>query len=187
MASLVAGANAALTAENPNLTEIMVGLGWSVIASRGPQSELVPLALMCDAGGRVLSDAHLVFFNQLASPEAAVVFSRSEDQEQIDVHLPGVPEEVAKIVFAVYADPEIRGPGTFAAVRDAYIRVVDASGGADGVELVRFDVAPGKLDTITAMMFGELYRHRDGWKFRALGQGYTTGLRGLAADFGFGV
>ena len=183
MGSLVAGANAALTVENPGLTDVMVGLGWSVIASRGPQAELVPLALLCDGTGRVLSDAHLVFFNQLASPDASVVFAGTKDQEQIDVHLPGVPEQVVKIVFAVYADPEIRGPGTFAAVRDAYIHVA----GPDGRELVRFDIVPGKLDSITAMMFGELYRHRDGWKFRALGQGYTTGLRGLAADFGFGA
>lgn len=183
MASLVAGANAALTTENPDLTDVMVGLGWSVIPSRGPQAELVPLALMCDGEGRVLSDAHLVFFNQLASPDAAVVFSGDEDQEQIDVHLPGVPEQVAKIVFAVYADPEIRGTATFGAVRDAYIRIA----AADGRELVRFDITGGKLDSITAMMFGELYRHRDGWKFRALGQGYTTGLRGLASDFGFDI
>lgn len=183
MAGLVAGANAALTTENPGLTDVMVGLGWSVIPSRGPQSELVPLTIMCDAEGRALSDAHLVFFNQIASPEGSVVFSGTEDREQIDVHLPGVPAEVAKIVFVVYADPEIRGPGTFGAVRDAYIRVATSG----GRELVRFELPAANLDAITAMMFGELYRHRDGWKFRALGQGYTTGLRGLATDFGFGI
>lgn len=183
MASLVAGANAALTAENPGLTDVMVGLSWSAIPSRGPQAELVPLVILCGAGGRALSDEHLVFFNQLASPDGAVVFSGTEDQEQVDVHLPGVPDQVTKMVFAVYADPEVRGTGTFVAVRSAYIRVVRP----DGRELVRFELPAGKLDTITAMMFGELYRHRDGWKFRALGQGYTTGLRGLAADFGFDI
>ena len=183
MASLIAGANAALTAENPDLTDVMVGLGWSAVASRGPQAELVPLVIMCDAAGRALSDAHLVFFNQLASPDGAVVFSGTEDQEQVDVYLPGVPKEVAKIIFAVYADPEIRGTGTFVAVRDAYIRVATP----DNRELIRFELPAGKLDNITAMMFGELYRHREAWKFRALGQGYTTGLRGLASDFGFDI
>ena len=181
MGTLVAGANAALTAENPGLASVLVGLGWNVIPSRGPQSELVPLTLLCGADGRVLSDDHLVFFNQIASPDAAVRFAGEEDEEQIDVDLSRVPDTVSKIVFAVYADPELRGPGTFAAVRSAYIRVART----DGSELVRFDLPSANRDSITAMMFGELYRHRSDWKFRALGQGYTTGLRGLAADFGF--
>ncbi|KAD3515051.1 TerD family protein [Arthrobacter yangruifuii] len=181
MGTLVAGANAALTGENPGLTSVLVGLGWDVIPSRGPASELVPLTLLCGADGRVLSDAHLVFFNQIASPEASVTFQGDDDTEQIDVDLSRVPDAVSKIVFAVYADPEMRGPGTFAAVRSAYIRVARP----DGRELVRFDLPAANRDTITAMMFGELYRHRTDWKFRALGQGYTTGLRGLAADFGF--
>ncbi|MCQ2001505.1 TerD family protein [Arthrobacter zhaoxinii] len=181
MGTLVAGANAALTAENPGLTSVMVGLGWDVIPSRGPASELVPLTLLCGSDGRVLSDAHLVFFNQIASPEGSVLFEGDDDTEQIDVDLSRVPDAVSKIVFAVYADPEMRGPGTFAAVRSAYVRVARP----DGRELVRFDLPAANRDTITAMMFGELYRHRTDWKFRALGQGYTTGLRGLAADFGF--
>ncbi len=181
MGTLVAGANAALTAENPGLTSVMVGLGWNVIPSRGPQSELVPLTLLCGPDGRVLSDDHLVFFNQIASPDASVQFAGEEDEEQIDIDLSRVPEAVTKIVFAVYADPEVRGPGTFSAVRSAYIRVARTDGG----ELVRFDLPSANRDSITAMMFGELYRHRSDWKFRALGQGYTTGLRGLAADFGF--
>lgn len=181
MGTLVAGANAALTAENPGLTSILVGMGWDVIPSRGPQSELVPLTLLCGSDGRVLSDDHLVFFNQIASPEASVQFLGEEDDEQIDVDLSRVPAQVSKIVFAVYADPEMRGPGNFAAVRSAHIRVARPNGS----ELVRFDLPAANRDTITAMMFGELYRHREDWKFRALGQGYTTGLRGLAADFGF--
>ncbi|MDF2442957.1 MAG: tellurium resistance protein TerD, partial [Subtercola sp.] len=49
MATLIPGANAALTAENPGLTEVLVGFGWEVIPSRGPRAELVPLAIMCDA------------------------------------------------------------------------------------------------------------------------------------------
>lgn len=179
MGNLVAGANAALTAENPGLTTLLVGLGWTSVHGRGPQAELVPLAVMCDAAGLALSSDHLVFFNQLASPEGSVTFAGDEDQEQIDVDLGLVPDEVAKIAFIVYVDPEIRGPGTFSAVRQAYIRV--AAG--DDRELVRFDVPLNPEGNINAMMFGELYRHRQDWKFRALGQGYTTGLRGVATDF----
>lgn len=183
MASLVPGANAALTMENPGLTSVMVGLGWSVIPSRGPQAELVPAAIVCDSSGRAISDDHLVFFNQIASPDGAVAFVGGEDQEQIDVNFELVPPEVAKIAFIVYVDPDVRGPGTFGSVRRAHIRVADAK----DRELVRFDIPAGAKDNINAMMFGELYRHGGGWKFRALGQGYATGLQGVADDFRISV
>jgi tellurium resistance protein TerD len=179
MAAMVAGANAALTAENPGLHELLVGFGWETIPSRGPQAELVPLAIMCGADGRSLSNDHLVFFNQVVSADGSVTFDDDEDDEEIDVDLSLVPAEVAKIVFLVYVDPDVRGAGNFSAVRSAYIRVASP----EGRELVRFVVPAGDNRTINVMMFGELYRHREDWKFRALGQGYTTGLRGVAADF----
>lgn len=179
MASMVAGSNAALTAENPGLEKVLLGIGWDMVPSRGPQAELVPMVIMCGRDGRALSDDHLVFFNQIVSPDGSVAFAGTEDQEQIDVHLPGVPESVAKIVVLLYVDPDVRGPGTFAAVKNAYLRVAN---GQDR-ELLRFNVPRGNLDKINAMILGELYRHSGGWKFRALGQGYETGLAAVAADF----
>jgi tellurium resistance protein TerD len=187
MGTMVAGANASLTAENPHLNRLVVGLGWSVVASKGPQAEPVAAAILCARDGSALSNEHMVFFNQIASPEGSVGYSTEdsgaflgeEDQEQIDVDLPGVPEDVAKICFVVYIDPELRGPGTFSTVRDAYIRVANT----DNFEFLRFDVPTSTATNINAMVFGELYRHASGWKFRAIGQGYSTGLRGVAADF----
>lgn len=183
MATLVAGANAALTAENPGLDHVVVGMGWDSIPSNGPQAELVPFALMCDASGEALSNDHLVFFNQLVSADSSMAFIGDGDQEQIDVQLSLVPEEVTKIIFLAYVDPEFRGQGTFAAVRRGHIRVATANNS----ELVRFDLNMEALDSVTAMIFGELYRHRSDWKFRALGQGYKTGLAGVAKDFGIAL
>lgn len=183
MATLVAGGNAALTAENPGLDHIVVGMGWDSIPSNGPQAELVPFALMCDASGEAVSNDHLVFFNQLVSADSSMAFIGDGDQEQIDVQLNLVPEEITKIIFLAYVDPEFRGQGTFAAVRSSHIRVATAN----NKELVRFDLKVDKLESITAMIFGELYRHRSDWKFRALGQGYSTGLAGVAKDFGIAL
>lgn len=180
MASLVAGANAALTAENPGLNHVVVGMAWDVIPSHGPQTELVPFAVMCDSSSQAISNDHLVFFNQLVSADASVTFIGEDDTEQIDVALDQVPANVSKIIFLLYADPEFRGPGNFSSVRSGHIRV--ATG--DNRELVRFELPTNGLESVTAMIFGELYRHRDDWKFRALGQGYSTGLAGVAKDFG---
>jgi len=180
MTALIPGANAALTAENPGLTELMIGFGWEIIPSRGPQAELVPLAILCDAHGKSISNDHLVFFNQIESQDGSVSFHDDRDAEEIDVDLARVPAEVAKIVFMVYVDPDVRGVGNFSSVRSSYVRVATR----DNRELVRFVVPPSANGTVDVLMFGELYRYRDDWKFRALGQGYSTGLRGVAADFG---
>ena len=176
---MVAGSNAALTAENPGLGKVLLGIGWNMVPSRGPQAEPVPMVIMCGADGRAVSDEHLVFFNQIASPEGSVAFAGTEDQEQVDVDLSGVPEAVHKIVVLLYIDPDVRGPGTFAAVRNTYLRVADER----NRELLRFNVPAMNIDKVNAMILGELYRHAGGWKFRALGQGYETGLAAVAADF----
>jgi tellurite resistance protein TerA len=84
---------------------------------------------------------------------------------------------VDRIVLAASADG-----GTFGQVEGLYIRVVDAS---DGSEIARFDSADATVET--AFVLGELYRRQGGWKFRAVGQGYGSGLAGLATDFGISV
>ncbi|GAB4098415.1 TerD family protein [Sinomonas halotolerans] len=187
MASMVAGSNAPLTAENPGLGGVLVGMGWQTVPSNGPQSEITSMAIVCGADGRALTPEHLVFFNQLTTAGGSVAFAESPgapaDVEQVDVDFGLVPAEVAKIAFLAYVDPELRGPGTFGAVRSAYIRLARP----DGRELLRFDIPPMHGDRIKAMMFGELYRHRDDWKFRALGQGYENGLAGVAQDFGLAL
>jgi tellurium resistance protein TerD len=137
------------------------------------------MVIMCGPDGRAVSDEHLVFFNQIASPEGSVAFAGTEDQEQIDVDLARVPEAVSKIAVLVYIDPDVRGAGTFAPVRNTYLRVADER----NRELLRFNVPPMNMDKVNAMILGELYRHAGGWKFRALGQGYETGLAAVAADF----
>lgn len=179
MATLIAGANAALTAENPDLDRVLLGFGWQVIPSRGPQTELVSAAILCGDDGKALSNDHLVFFNQIETDDGSVRFDSEADDEEIDVDLARVPAEVAKIAFVVYVDPDVRGAGDFSAVRTAYVRVATKQ----GRELVRFDVPLDDIRSSHAVLIGELYRHRHDWKFRAIGQGYGAGLAGVAADF----
>jgi tellurium resistance protein TerD len=71
----------------------------------------------------------------------------------------------------------------FGQVRNAFIRVVND---ADNSELARYDLSED-ASTETAMVFGEVYRSGSDWKFRAVGQGYASGLRGIAQDFGINV
>jgi tellurium resistance protein TerD len=176
---LVRGSNTSLSELLPILGTVVVGFGWKVIEGKGPIAEMVPSAIVCNAAGLALSDEHLVFFNQLATPDGAVEYVQ-DDEEQIEVDLAAIPEAVDKLVFVVYADPDLRHPGNFGAVRNAYLRICDRS----GAEMVRYDIEDSADIDVTAMIFGEIYRHRDTWKVRAVGQGYKTGLTGVAKDFG---
>ncbi|MEU1619632.1 TerD family protein [Streptomyces sp. NPDC058864] len=188
--SLSKGGNVSLTKEAPNLTAVIVGLGWDARTTTGADFDLDASALLTGTEGKVLSDQHFVFFNNLRSPDGSVEHTGDNitgegegDDEQIKVNLAGVPAEVAKIVFPVSIyDAETRQQ-SFGQVRNAFIRVVNQ---ADDKELARYDLTED-ASTETAMVFGELYRHGAEWKFRAIGQGYASGLRGIAQDFGVNV
>ena len=179
---LEAGANTSLTSLNPLLTDITVGFGWTVIASNSPQTELVPAAVLCDADGHAINDDSVAFFNQLSTPDGSTKYIVGTDEEQLDVNLAGIPANVEKVVFVVFVDPDVRKPGTFASVRDAYIRVADR----DNTDIVRFRV-PRTDEPVTAMNFAELYRYNGQWKFRALGDGYINGVDGVAKAFRFTI
>ncbi|WP_171169177.1 TerD family protein [Streptomyces sp. I05A-00742] len=188
--TLAKGGNVSLSKEAPGLTAVTVGLGWDVRTTTGADYDLDASALLCDVLGKVPSDQHFVFFNNLRSPEGSVVHSGDNltgggdgDDEQIQVDLAAVPADVDKVVFPVSIYDAAQRGQSFGQVRNAFIRVVNR---ADGRELARYDLTED-ASTETAMVFGELYRHGEEWKFRAIGQGYASGLAGIAQDFGVKV
>ncbi len=188
--SLQKGGNVSLTKAAPNLVSVLVGLGWDVRTTTGVDFDLDASAMMCAEGGKVLSDQHFVFFNNLKSPDGSVEHTGDNltgegegDDEAIKVALTTVPANVVKIVFPVSIYEAEARSQNFGQVTNAFIRVVDSS---NGTELARYDLTED-ASTETAMVFGELYRHNSEWKFRAIGQGYASGLRGIAADYGVSV
>jgi len=188
--SLSKGGNVSLTKEAPGLTAVSVGLGWDARTTTGADFDLDASALMVGTSGKILSDQHFVFFNNLQSPDGSVQHTGDNltgagegDDEVINVNLANVPQECDKVVFTVSIyEAESRGQ-SFGQVRNAFIRVVNQ---ADGREITRYDLTED-ASTETAMVFGELYRSGAEWKFRAVGQGYSSGLRGIAQDFGVNV
>src|ERR1700712_3288058 len=188
--SLSKGGNVSLTKQAPGLSAVLIGLGWDERTTSGQAFDLDASALMVGAAGKILSDQHFVFFNNLSSPDGSVEHtgdnltgSGEGDDEQIKVDLALVPAEVQTIVFPVSIyDAESRRQN-FGQVRNAFIRVVNQ---ADGAELTRYDLSEDASNE-TAMIFGEVYRNGAEWKFRAVGQGYQSGLAGIARDFGVSV
>lgn len=188
--SLSKGGNVSLTKAAPNLTAVVVGLGWDVRSTTGTDFDLDASAIGLGADKKALSDQHFVFFNNLKTPDGSIEHTGDNltgegegDDEQIKVDLAAVPPNVDSIVFPVSIyDADARSQ-SFGQVRNAFIRVVNQ---ADNNELARYDLTED-ASTETAMVFGELYRNGAEWKFRAVGQGYASGLSGIARDFGVNV
>jgi tellurium resistance protein TerD len=188
--SLSKGGNVSLSKEAPGLKAVLVGLGWDVRTTSGSDFDLDASALLLGTNGKILSDQHFIFFNNLTSPDGSVEHTGDNltgegegDDEVIKVNLDGVPQDVDKVVVTVSIYDAEGRQQSFGQVRNAFIRVVNQ---ADNKEITRYDLSED-ASTETAMIFGELYRNGPEWKFRAVGQGYSTGLAGIARDFGVNV
>ncbi|MGW1913825.1 TerD family protein [Streptomyces sp. NPDC002076] len=159
-------------------TALRVELGWR----SGPGVPDADASALLLATGRVRSDDDFVFYNQPAHPSGAVRHEGKRTAaagvtDTLSVDLARVEGSIERIVLAASADG-----GTFGQVPGLYIEVTDA---VSGQAVARFD-SPGAT-VETAFVLGEFYRRQGGWKFRAVGQGYSSGLEGLATDFGITV
>ncbi|WP_282699602.1 TerD family protein [Streptomyces sp. CC219B] len=142
-------------------------------------------ALLLGPDGRVRSDEDFVFYNQPRHPSGQVRrLGMKRDAEgptdTIQTDLAGVEPDVSQILLVASAEDV-----TFDRVPGLRILLYDAAV-ADGEPLAYFDIKP-ETGEETALICGELYRRGEGWKFRALGEGYSNGLKGLATDFGISV
>ena len=170
--ALAPGANRALPSDTARLDLVV---GW-----RDGEADVDASALLVTPDRRVRSDADLVFFNQPASPEGSVNHlgrtGGDAPQERIAVDLDSVPSGVDAVVVAVS-----RADGTFGDLEELRLLVQDGA----GVALAA--CTAGSATTETALVLGEVYRHAGGWKVRAVGQGWDSGLAGLARDYGVSV
>ncbi|MFD4634447.1 TerD family protein [Streptomyces sp. NPDC058284] len=134
--------------------------------------------LLLTADGKVRSDDDFIFFNQPAGPGVTYQSGGGTTPDKITVDTASVPPGIEKIV--VTASPDAAGQ-TFQGIEPtATIRNAD-----DGSVLATF--TPPKLGAETALVIVEIYQRNGAWKARAVGQGYSNGLAGIATDFGVSV
>lgn len=188
--SLSKGGNVSLSKEAPGLCEVVVGLGWDPRVTDGIEFDLDASVFITGDTGKVLSDGSFIFYNNKTSADGTVEHQGDNrsgqgegDDEQVVVKLNGLAADVKKLVFAVTIHDAENRKQSFGQVANAYIRVLDK---ADGKEIARYDLSED-ASTETAMIFGELYRHNDEFKFKAIGQGFAGGLKPLAEAHGVSI
>jgi tellurium resistance protein TerD len=190
--SLNKGGNISLSKEagGAPLSKIMVGLGWDERVTDGVEFDLDAVAFLCATSGKVRSDADFIFYNQPKSAEGAIEHMGDNktgggdgDDEQVSITLDRVAADIDKIVVCVTIHEATARNQNFGMVANAFVRVVNQ---ADGKELARYDLSED-MSTETAMVFAEVYRRGDEWKFKAVGQGFVGGLGPLARNYGVNV
>ncbi len=142
--------------------------------------------LLLGPDGRVRSDADFVFYNAPRHPSGLARHLPKKRVNEgltdtVEVDLAALDPGVDRVVIAASCDG-----GPFRQVQDLLLALYDTNGPQHAGPAVTFDVVPDTGHE-TALICGELYRKGTGWKFRALGQGYATGLVGLATEFGIAV
>lgn len=182
--SLQKGQKVSLTKDNAGLNKIVVGLGWDEAKrSKGLFSFKPQQAIDCDASVIMLSNGKLtvpkedvVFFGNLRHKSGSVQHMGDNltgagdgDDEQIVIDLASVPSQYDRIAIVVNIYQAVPRHQHFGMIENAFCRVVDAR---NNQELCRYNLTEN-YSGMTSMIFGEVYRHNEEWKFNAIGQGTT--------------
>jgi tellurium resistance protein TerD len=185
--SLSKGGNVSLSKTAPSMKNVLVALGWDVRATDGQDYDLDASVFLLTETGKVRNDLDFIFYNNLKSVDGSIEHTGDNrtgegegDDEAIKIQLDKIPAEIAKLVFVVTIHDAIVHKQSFGQVEGAYIRLVNDD---TQVEVARYDLTED-ASTETAMLFGELYRHNNEWKFRAVGQGYAGGLSSVCKQYG---
>ncbi len=189
--NLKKGQKVSLTKDNPGLKKVVVGLGWDVNAfDTGGDFDLDAAAFLLEDNGKAAGSEDFVFYGNLKHPSGSVQHMGDNltgagegDDEQIKVDLSLVPANVTKIAFTatIYEAEERRQ--NFGQVSNAFIRIYNEE---NGEEMLRYDLGED-FSIETAVVFGELYKNGNEWKFNAIGSGYQGGLAALCGNYGVDV
>ncbi|MFF3337299.1 TerD family protein [Streptomyces flavidovirens] len=176
---MIKGANVSLAALSENTGSVTVSLGWSSPNGDGDADVSV---LLLDADGKVRSNADFFFYNNPAADNGSVQLlgqtpTSNGNEDRIQLDLTALPSDVDRVVVAASRHQR----AGFGQLENLRITLTDAG----GERLVGFSISETGVES--AFVFGEIYRRNDEWKFRAVGQGYETGLAGLATDYGIEI
>lgn len=189
--NLTKGQKVDLTKGNPNLKNILVGLGWDVNTfDSGADFDLDAAAFMVGVSGKCPTEKEFVFYGNLEHESGAVLHMGDNltgagdgDDEQIKIDLTKIPANIDRIVFTVTIYEAQERRQNFGQVSNSFIHIVDEDTGTD---LIQYDLGED-FSIETAVVVGELYRKNGEWKFNAIGSGFQGGLAALCGHYGIEV
>ena len=176
--SLQKGQKVSLSKENAGLSQVIAGLGWDEVKrARKGLFAPKPQPIDCDASalllrnGKLVDKADIIYFGNLRHKSGTVQHMGDNltgagdgDDEQIVIDLANLPAEYDRIVLVVNIYQAVQRQQHFGLIENAFIRIVTNQ------EMCKYNLTED-YSGMTAMIFGEIYRHNGEWKFNAIGQG----------------
>ena len=188
--SLKKGGSVSLKKRAPGLSKALMGLGWDERVSGGADFDLDAVCFLLKSNDKVGKDEDFIFYNNLNSACGSVSHAGDNrtgagagDDEVVYVEIGKIPADVQRIVFAVTIHDAEERRQNFGMVRNAFIRIVDDK---TSKEIARYDLSED-YSTEASIVFGDLYRERSDWRFRAVGDGFYGGLETIAQNFGVNI
>lgn len=195
---LCKGQKVDLTKGNSGLNVLMVGLGWdeaqpekkgffASLFGGGTEEVDIDASVFVLKNGKLGGVKDVVYFGNLKHSSGAIVHQGDDltgggvgDNEQIMITLNKLPADCDRLVFVVNIYKAHSKNQHFGMVSNAYMRIVNNQ---SKEELLRYDLDEN-YDGMTAMIFGEVYRSGDEWKFSAIGEANRDpGLTELARRY----
>ena len=166
--------------ESLSQQKFSIGLGWDTNAfDTGAGFDLDASVFILGETGKILSDAHFVFYNNTNAPGDSVIHSGDNttgagdgDDEVINIDLSHIEPTAREICVVVTIHEGEQRKQNFGQVRNAFIRLFDP---VSGDEMMKYDLDED-FSIETAVEFGRLYEKGGVWKFEAIGSGYKGGL-----------
>lgn len=179
LVNLVKGQKLNLSKEVSGLSKVVVGLGWDA-AKKGLFRSSADID--CDASAIILGTDErykdVVYYGNRSGVNKCVYHHGDNltgdgdgDDEQITVDLANMANSVGRIVFVVNIYACEQRKQDFGMIKNAFIRLVNAS---TGKEICKYNLSENYSGK-TAMIFAEVYKKDNEWKFNAIGQGTTDG------------
>jgi tellurium resistance protein TerD len=167
--------------EKINVQSFKVGLGWdSNQNATGEAFDVDASVFLLGTNGKLISDNHFVFFNNLKSPDESVIHSGDNltgdgdgDDEQILIDFSKISNDVTEITFVVTIHKAAEKRQNFGQIRNSFIRIINQQ---NNEEIVKYELDED-FSIETAVEFGRIYKRNDEWKFEAVGIGMKGGLQ----------
>jgi len=165
--------------ENLKAPKFTIGLGWDTNNFGGNDFDLDASVFMLGENKKLISDDYFVFYNNLTSPDGALVHTGDNltgegdgDDEAINVDLSIVDPLVSELCIVVTIHEAEARRQNFGQVRNSFVRIVDK----DGIEILKYELEED-FSIETAVEFGRIYRRNGEWRFEAVGVGMKGGLQ----------
>lgn len=165
------------------INKVKLIIGWDIKDSR---CDVDMSAFMLGDNGKCLGDEWFIFYGQPSSKDNSISYNKSTngansyEKAIVNIDFNRVDSRISKLAVVLTIDEALKNKLNFSMLANTYLKIVDASNNNEICTFVLNDY----YKEVTSMVLGEVYKHKDTWKFNCIGNGVAKDLAGLCEMYG---